>query len=71
MLAVCLIIKELTHKPISDWMTTLELQLKYFLGEVWDMVIWVLSISPTPRTALSLGPTAMHVVLNKTHGSWL
>ena len=71
MLAVCLIIKELTHKPISHWLTTLELQLKYFLGEVWDMVIWVLSISPTPRTTLSHGPTAMHVVLNKTHGSWL
>ena len=68
-MTVRLIIKQLTHKPFSHWFTTLELQLKYFLGEVWDMVIWVLSISPTPRTALSLGPTAMHVVLNKTHGS--
>ena len=32
MLAVCLIIKELTHKPISHWLTTLELQLKYIFG---------------------------------------
>ena len=53
MLAVCLIIKELTHKPISHWLTTLELQLKYFGGGLGYGYMGAIHITDPPNYTLS------------------